>query len=83
MFISTENEQISMALDKGPEPLKSSPMESTIESIDGLPPVPDLPDSPRLPLICTDVNVVPEQQKNELEQSIINLEGEKSFKFQS
>lgn len=76
MFISTENEQISMALDKGPEPLKSSPMESTMESIDGLPPVPDLPDSPRLPLICTDVNVVPEQQKNELEQSIINLEGE-------
>ncbi|GAY54149.1 hypothetical protein CUMW_154440 [Citrus unshiu] len=76
MFISTENEQISMALDKGPEPLKSSPMESTLESSDGLPPVPDLPDSPPLPLICTDVNVVPEQQKNELEQSIINLEGE-------
>ncbi|KAH9688371.1 kinesin-like protein KIN-14U [Citrus sinensis] len=65
-----------MALDKGPEPLKSSPMESTLESSDGLPPVPDLPDSPPLPLICTDVNVVPEQQKNELEQSIINLEGE-------
>lgn len=76
MFISTENEQISMVLDKGPEPLKSSPMESTLESSDGLPPVPDLPDSPPLPLICTDVNVVPEQQKNELEQSIINLEGE-------
>ncbi|KAH9754382.1 kinesin-like protein KIN-14U [Citrus sinensis] len=65
-----------MVLDKGPEPLKSSPMESTLESSDGLPPVPDLPDSPPLPLICTDVNVVPEQQKNELEQSIINLEGE-------
>ncbi|KAK9215317.1 hypothetical protein WN944_007322 [Citrus x changshan-huyou] len=65
-----------MVLDKGPEPLKSSPMESTLESSDGLPPVPDLPDSPPLPFICTDVNVVPEQQKNELEQSIINLEGE-------
>lgn len=83
MFISTENEQISMVLDKGPEPLKSSPMESTLESSDGLPPVPDLPDSPPLPFICTDVNVVPEQQKNELEQSIINLEGKRSFKFQS
>ncbi|KAM1549563.1 hypothetical protein ACFX15_010117 [Malus domestica] len=46
------------------------------DSTDGLPSI-DFSDSPPpLPTICTDVNVVPEHEKNELQQSISNLEGE-------
>ncbi|XP_062004098.1 kinesin-like protein KIN-14U [Rosa rugosa] len=74
MFISTENEQISVPSNNGC--LESAPMESNPDSSDGLPPVSYSSDSPPLPATCTDVNVVPEQQKNQLQQSICNLEGE-------
>ncbi|XP_031284334.1 kinesin-like protein KIN-14U [Pistacia vera] len=79
MFISTEEEQISLHSEdaKGSLNLKSSPMGSNPDSLDALPPISDLSDSlPPLPSIYTDVNVVPEHQKTELEQSISNLEGE-------
>lgn len=69
MFSSPETEQIPL-----PE-TSSSPMGSNPDSLDGLPPVPVLPDSPPLSTIFCDVNVVPEQEKNELEQSIVKLEG--------
>lgn len=78
MFISTEEEQISLHLEdpNGSLQLKSSPMGSNPDSLVGLPPVSDVSDSsPPLPSIYTDVNVVPEHQKNELERSISNLEG--------
>ncbi|PRQ41964.1 putative minus-end-directed kinesin ATPase [Rosa chinensis] len=74
MFISTENEQISVPSNNGC--LESAPMESNPDSSDGLPPVSYLSDSPPLPATCTDVNVVPEHEKNQLQQSICSLEGE-------
>lgn len=80
MFISTEKQRISLALDNEKESMKSSPVESNLDSVDGLLPASDLPDSPPAPALYTDVSVVPEQQKNELEQSITNLEG-RSFRF--
>ncbi|GAV64225.1 Kinesin domain-containing protein [Cephalotus follicularis] len=46
-------------------------MGSSPNSLNGQP-----PDSPSVPAIFTDVNVVPEQDKNQLEQLIANLEGE-------
>ncbi|XP_075659531.1 kinesin-like protein KIN-14U [Castanea sativa] len=76
MFISTEEEQIPLPSEKVMESLKSSPMGSNPDSLDGFSPVSELHDSPSIPVICTDVNVVPEQEKHELEQSILNLEGE-------
>ncbi|KAH7543186.1 hypothetical protein FEM48_Zijuj02G0156800 [Ziziphus jujuba var. spinosa] len=76
MFISIENEQISLSSANLKVSLNTSPMESNPDSLDGLPPVSDLLDSPPLPTIYTDVNVVPEQEKNELQQSISSLEGE-------
>ncbi|KAF3454370.1 hypothetical protein FNV43_RR04817 [Rhamnella rubrinervis] len=75
MFISIENEQISLPSADVNESLKSSPMESNPDSLNGLPPVSDLPDSPPIPPIYTDVNVVPEHEKDELQQSISCLEG--------
>lgn len=78
MFISTENEQISVYSNGC---LESPPMESNPDSIDGLPPVSYFSDSACLPTTCTDVNVVPEHEKNELQQSMSNLEG-KVFEFQ-
>ena len=75
MFISLETEQIPLPPDDVKESLTSSPMGSNPDSLNGLPPVPDLPDSPPLSTIFCDVNVVPEQEKSELEQSIINFEG--------
>lgn len=75
MFISSENEQISLPSVNVKEPLKSSPMESNPDSSDGFPPDSDLSDSPPLPTIYTDVNVVPEHEKNQLQLSISNLEG--------
>lgn len=75
MLISIENEQISLPSANVNESLKSSPMESNPDSLNGLPSVSDLPDSPPLPTIYTDVNVVPEHEKNELQQSISSLEG--------
>lgn len=64
--------------------LSSSPMESSNgpDSTDGLPSI-DFSDSPpSLPTICTDVNVVPEHERNELQQSISNLEGKVFENFQ-
>uniref|UniRef100_A0A5B6YVW4 Putative kinesin-like protein KIFC3 n=1 Tax=Davidia involucrata TaxID=16924 RepID=A0A5B6YVW4_DAVIN len=76
MFISTEKEQISLPLENGGESLKFSPLGSNPDSLDGLPPASELPESPPVSAIYTDVTVVPEQEKNELELSISNLEGE-------
>ncbi|GFZ02844.1 P-loop containing nucleoside triphosphate hydrolases superfamily protein [Actinidia rufa] len=69
MFISTENEeQISRPLENG--------VESNLDSPDGLLSVSEMPESPLFPAVSTDVNVVPEHEKNELETKIVNLEGE-------
>ncbi|GFZ02839.1 P-loop containing nucleoside triphosphate hydrolases superfamily protein [Actinidia rufa] len=69
MFISTENEeQISRSLENG--------VESNLDSPDGLLSVSEMPESPLFPAVSTDVNVVPEHEKNELETKIVNLEGE-------
>lgn len=76
MLISTENEQISLVSVSAKESFQTSHMESNPDSIVGLPPVSYFSDSPPLPTICTDVNVIPEHEKNELQQSISNLEGE-------
>ncbi|XP_021817557.1 kinesin-like protein KIN-14U isoform X1 [Prunus avium] len=76
MLISTENEQISLVSVSAKESFHTSHMESNPDSIDRLPPVSYFSDSPPLPTICTDVNVIPEHEKNELQQSISNLEGE-------
>lgn len=81
MLFSTENEQISLVSVSAKESFQTSHMESNPDSIDGLPPVSYFSDSPPLPIICTDVNVIPEHEKNELQQSISNLEG-KVFEFQ-
>ncbi|KDP23612.1 hypothetical protein JCGZ_23445 [Jatropha curcas] len=75
MFISTEEEkQISLPLDNEKGSIKSSPMGSNLDYLDGMPLETDLLDLPPPLTIYTDVNVVPEQEKNELEQSISNLE---------
>ena len=68
MFISTENEeQISRPLENG--------VESNLDSPDGLLSASEMPESPLFPAVSTDVNVVPEHEKNELETKIVNLEG--------
>ncbi|KAG7951281.1 hypothetical protein I3843_12G000200 [Carya illinoinensis] len=59
--------KISLPLEDARESLKSSPMESNPDSLDGLSPVSELLNSPSIPAIYTDVNVVPEYVKNELE----------------
>lgn len=68
MFISNEENQVSL-------PLESSFMESNSGSLDGLPRSPELSDSSPVVNGYTDVNVVPEHEKHELEQVIVNLEG--------
>lgn len=78
MFVASEKEQISFPLDNANGSLKSSPMGSSPGYPDGLPPESDLPDSSSPPTVYTDVNIVPEHEMNELEKSILNLEG-KSF----
>lgn len=76
MFISSEMEQISLPLDNVKEKLE--PMEPNQDYIDAFQLESELMDSPPLPnpTIYTDVNVVPEHEKDELEHSILNLEGE-------
>lgn len=74
-MISTETEQIPLPSDNTEGSLKSCSMGSSTDSFNGLPPVSELADSPPLPTIFTDVNVVPEQEKSQLEQLISNLEG--------
>ncbi|KAJ7973431.1 Kinesin-like protein [Quillaja saponaria] len=76
MLISTGEEQIPSPLENVSELLESSPLKLDIDSLDGFPPAGDFVDSPPIPAIYTDVSVVPEHEKNELEQSILNLEGE-------
>ncbi|XP_057498459.1 kinesin-like protein KIN-14U [Actinidia eriantha] len=69
MFISTENEkQISLPSENG--------VGSNLDSPDGLLSASEMPESPPFPAVSTDVNVVPEHEKNELETKIANLEGE-------
>ncbi|GKV07366.1 hypothetical protein SLEP1_g19156 [Rubroshorea leprosula] len=75
-MISTETEQIPLPSENAEGSLKSCSMGSSTDSFTGLPPVSELADSPPLPTIFTDVNVVPEQEKSQLEQLISNLEGE-------
>ncbi|XP_007030677.2 PREDICTED: kinesin-like protein KIFC3 [Theobroma cacao] len=76
MLISTETEQIPLPQNHVKESSTPSPMGSNPDSLNGLSPVSDLPDSLPLSTVFCDVNVVPEQEKSELEQSIKNLEGE-------
>lgn len=78
MFITTQNEQISLSSSVNvlkEQHFKSSPMESNPDSPDGLPLISEMSDSPPLPTIFTDVNVIPEHDKNRLLQSMSNLEG--------
>jgi hypothetical protein len=75
MFVSAEEEQISLPSENAMESLKSYPMGSSPDSLDGISPVSELHDAPTIPAIYTDVNVVPEHEKNELKQLILNLEG--------
>ncbi|KAJ6762872.1 KINESIN-LIKE PROTEIN KIN-14D ISOFORM X1 [Salix purpurea] len=76
MFISSETEQISLPLDNVKEKLE--PLEPNQDYIDAFQLESESMDSPPLPnpTIYTDVNVVPEHEKDELEHSILNLEGE-------
>ncbi|PON69510.1 Kinesin-like protein [Trema orientale] len=76
MFISTQNEQISLASVSVKESLKPSPMETNPDSPDGFPLTSESTESPPLSTTYTDVNVVPEHEQSELIQSISNLEGE-------
>lgn len=75
MVIPTVVEQISLPSEDVRGSLESSPLVSSPDSPHGPSPVSELLDSLSIPAICTDVNVVPEHEKNELEQSILNLEG--------
>lgn len=76
MIISTWENQISLALENGVESSKSFPLELNLDSIDGNPTATRSPESPIVFHTFTDVNVVPEHEKNKLEQTISNLEGE-------
>ncbi|XP_042516391.1 kinesin-like protein KIN-14U isoform X2 [Macadamia integrifolia] len=49
---------------------------SNPDSFDGFPPVSGLPISPPTPAVYMDVNVVPEHEKEELQRTILNLEGD-------
>lgn len=69
MFISTENENISLPLANGKALENSSPIGSHPDSNDDEP-------SQEIPSTFTDVNVVQEDEKFQLEQRILNLEGE-------
>lgn len=74
MIISTWENQIPLALENGVESSKSFPLELNLDSIDGNPTASRSPESPLVDTF-TDVNVVPEHEKNQLEQTISNLEG--------
>ncbi|KAF8387918.1 hypothetical protein HHK36_026580 [Tetracentron sinense] len=73
MFISTE-EQISLPLENVRESMES-PLGSNQDSFKGLP-ISELLESPPALTAYTDVNVVPEHEKNALEQTMLNLTGE-------
>lgn len=57
------------------DPLQSLPMELLSDPSCGLLPGSKFSDSPPLPAVYTDVTVVPEHEKQELKQTIANLEG--------
>ncbi|KAK8589384.1 hypothetical protein V6N13_088235 [Hibiscus sabdariffa] len=77
MLIAAETEQITLPSHDVKEFLtSSSPVGSNPDSLNGLPPLSDLPDSPSLSTIFCDVNVVPEHERSQLEQSIQKLQGE-------
>lgn len=69
MFISTEDENISLPLENGKALENSSPKGSNPDSNDDEP-------SLEIPSTFADVNVVQEDEKFQLEQRILNLEGE-------
>ncbi|KAJ8529429.1 hypothetical protein K7X08_036264 [Anisodus acutangulus] len=69
MFISTEDEHISLPLANGKVLENSSPIGSNPDSNDDEP-------SQDIPSTFTDVNVVQEDEKFQLEQRILNLEAE-------
>lgn len=77
MLISSEKEEhTSLPFDDLTESLKSPPMELNSDSLDGYPPASESSDSAPLIHGYTDVTVVPEHEKHELEQTISDLEGE-------
>ena len=79
MFVSPKKEQISLPLENVGESFKStSPAGSYPDSLNGFPTGTELCDPVTVPVpaLYTDVTVVPEQEKQELEQTISTLEGE-------
>ncbi|XP_030520776.1 kinesin-like protein KIN-14U isoform X2 [Rhodamnia argentea] len=77
MLISSgKEEHASLPVDDLRPPLKPPPMGLNSDSLDGYPPATESSDSPPLIHGYTDVTVVPEHEKHELEQTISNLEGE-------
>lgn len=68
MFISTEDENMPLPLENGKALENSSPIVSNPDSKDDEP-------SQEIPSTFTDVNVVQEDEKFQLEQMILNLEG--------
>lgn len=68
MFISTEDENMPLPLENGKALENSSPIVSNPDSKDDEP-------SQEIPSTSTDVNVVQEDEKFQLEQMILNLEG--------
>lgn len=77
MFISSE-EQILFHSEHASEAVieafKSTSSNLNPDSVNGSPAVAEFPDSPPVSTIYTDVGVIPEHEKNELEQLISNLE---------
>ncbi|XP_015079188.1 kinesin-like protein KIN-14U [Solanum pennellii] len=69
MFISTEDENMPLPLENGKALENSSPIVSNPDSKDD-------ETSQEIPSTFTDVNVVQEDEKFQLEQMILNLEGE-------
>lgn len=67
-------EQVTLPLEMVEESVESSSGLNS-DSADGLPSVSEMPESPPPPTEFTDVNVVPEHEKKEFEESISNLQG--------
>lgn len=80
MFISSE-EQILFRSENDSEALKSTSLNLNSDSVDGLLAAAEFPDSPPVSTIYTDVGVIPEHEKNELEKLISNLESIMSRQF--
>lgn len=65
MLVSNGEEQVLLVSENASEASKSTSLDLNPDSVDGSPPV---------STVYTDVGVVPEHQKNELEHLISNLE---------